>query len=72
MTLEHVYPKSFGGTLDWYNITLTCQPCNTKKGQDFPYYNYKGEELTGTTYDKHDKIRYRVLKREEWRNYIFR
>lgn len=72
MTLEHIYPKSFGGTLDWYNITLTCQPCNTKKGQIYPYFNFKGEELTGTAYDKHDRIRYRVLKREEWRDYIFR
>lgn len=72
MTLEHVYPKSFGGTLDWFNITLTCQPCNTRKGQIYPYPNYKGEELTGTTYDKYDKLQYRVLKREEWRPYIFR
>lgn len=72
MTLEHVYPKSFGGTLDWFNITLTCQPCNTRKGQIYPYQNYKGEELTGTAYDKFDKLQYKVLKREEWRPYIFR
>ena len=72
MTLEHIYPKSFGGPLDWYNITITCQPCNTRKGQIYPDLNYKGEELTGTVYDKHDKIRYRVLNREEWVDYIFK
>lgn len=72
MTLEHIYPKSFGGTLDWYNITLTCQPCNSKKGQIYPYSNYKGEELSGTSYHEIEKIYYKVLKREEWRSFIFK
>jgi 5-methylcytosine-specific restriction endonuclease McrA len=72
MSLEHIYPKSFGGTLDWYNITLTCQPCNSKKGQIYPYPNYKGEELTGTPYTEIERIQYKVLKREEWGNFIFK
>lgn len=72
MSLEHVYPKSFGGTLDWYNITLTCQPCNSKKGQMYPYANYKGEELSGTAYHQIERIHYKIVRREEWKDYIFK
>lgn len=45
MTIEHVYPKSKGGTKEEHNVTITCQPCNCKKGTIYPYKNYKGEEL---------------------------
>lgn len=45
MTIEHVYPKSKGGPKEDYNVTLTCQPCNCKKGAMYPYKNYLGEEL---------------------------
>ena len=72
MTIEHVFPRSFGGTLDWFNVTLTCKRCNTKKGQAYPYLNYKGEELSGTTYTKLDKLQFKFLHREEWGPYIFK
>ena len=45
MTIEHIYPKSKGGTKESHNVTLTCQPCNSKKSTIYPYKNYKGEEL---------------------------
>lgn len=47
MTIEHVYPKSKGGTKEDFNVTMTCQPCNCKKGTLYPYENYKGESLKG-------------------------
>lgn len=45
MTIEHIYPKSKGGTKESHNVTLTCQTCNCKKAAIYPYKNYKGEEL---------------------------
>lgn len=72
MTREHIYPKALGGTLDWYNTTMTCIECNCKKRDIFPYYNHKGEELKGVSYMKLDPIFIRVNKRPEWKDYIFR
>jgi 5-methylcytosine-specific restriction endonuclease McrA len=31
-TLDHVLPKSKGGTTDFHNIVLSCYNCNSKKG----------------------------------------
>jgi hypothetical protein len=45
MTIEHIYPKSKGGTKESHNVTLTCQTCNCKKAAIYPYKNYKGEDL---------------------------
>ncbi|MDP7322161.1 MAG: HNH endonuclease [Bacteriovoracaceae bacterium] len=32
LTLDHVIPKSKGGSTDWENIVTACGPCNNKKG----------------------------------------
>ena len=37
LTIEHIYPKSKGGTRGIENITLTCQKCNREKKDDYPY-----------------------------------
>ena len=31
LTLDHVYPKSLGGSSDWENIVAACAPCNGAK-----------------------------------------
>ena len=31
-TVDHVVPKSKGGTNNWENVTLSCSKCNQKKG----------------------------------------
>lgn len=72
MTREHVYPKALGGTLDWYNVTMSCQPCNSRKGMTYPYQNHRGETLEGTTYSEYERLLYKIVKREEWKNFIFR
>ena len=46
MSIEHIEPKSKGGIDDWFNITMTCKLCNSKKGSVFPYKDYKGEGLS--------------------------
>jgi 5-methylcytosine-specific restriction endonuclease McrA len=30
-TIDHIIPRSRGGTHDWINVTLSCRPCNSKK-----------------------------------------
>ena len=32
LTLDHVIPKSKGGTDTWDNLVVACSSCNTKKG----------------------------------------
>jgi len=45
MSIEHIEPRSQGGTNDWFNITMTCKPCNSKKGRIFPYKSHEGKDL---------------------------
>lgn len=35
LTVDHVHPKSKGGSNDWTNLVTCCQPCNTKKADRF-------------------------------------
>ena len=34
--MEHVVPKSRGGTSDWLNLVVSCSPCNQRKGSKTP------------------------------------
>ena len=36
LTLDHVIPKSRGGTKNWDNIVSCCERCNQKKGNRTP------------------------------------
>ena len=36
LTLDHVMPRSRGGTSNWKNLVTACKPCNAKKGDDTP------------------------------------
>ena len=35
-TLDHVLPRSQGGTTSWENVVTACHPCNRKKGGRTP------------------------------------
>ena len=70
MTVEHILPKSKGGDGDYYNLTLTCQPCNSKKGSVFPYYSHKGKPLKANPPKAYfDTF---PVAREEWKPFLFR
>ena len=70
MTLEHIVPKSKHGTDDWFNMTMTCLPCNTKKDNIYPYYNHAGDELTAPEQWSH--FHTFAKNRPEWADYIFK
>ena len=36
MTVDHIIPKSRGGTDSWYNLITACVDCNNKKGNKTP------------------------------------
>ena len=36
LTVDHVVPRSRGGTSHWDNIVAACAPCNRKKGNRLP------------------------------------
>lgn len=45
LTIEHIYPRSKGGTKSIDNITLTCHSCNQNKRDMYPFYNKKNMEI---------------------------
>lgn len=36
LTIDHVIPRSRGGTTNWDNIVTSCAPCNARKGDRLP------------------------------------
>jgi 5-methylcytosine-specific restriction endonuclease McrA len=36
LTVDHVIPKSKGGSSNWENIVASCAPCNRRKGDALP------------------------------------
>lgn len=36
LNLDHVVPRSLGGTDSWENLVVSCKPCNLKKGKKTP------------------------------------
>jgi 5-methylcytosine-specific restriction endonuclease McrA len=36
LTVDHVVPRSKGGTSTWENIVASCAPCNRRKGDSLP------------------------------------
>ena len=36
LTVDHVIPRSKGGTSNWENIVASCAPCNRRKGDMTP------------------------------------
>jgi 5-methylcytosine-specific restriction endonuclease McrA len=43
LTIDHIHPKSKGGTDEHENRTLACRPCNIKKSSHTPWYDTKGQ-----------------------------
>lgn len=44
VTYDHVIPKVKGGKHNWENVVLSCQPCNSQKGDSMPVGKWKPKQ----------------------------
>lgn len=71
-TVDHIYPRSRGGSNEKSNRTLACRRCNNKKDSQFPYFDKNGKVpkaprmLPSGMYLPPDE-----LIRPEWRKYLY-
>lgn len=69
LTIDHIIPKSKGGTDEHSNRTLCCRKCNQLKGSKMPYLNIKNQQVKAPEVPKfileHDE------KRSEWEPFIY-
>jgi len=62
LNLDHVVPKSRGGAMSWFNIVLSCIPCNDKKRDRTP--EEAGMKLIRKPYQPtQDEVRVHISKR---------
>ena len=71
LSLDHVLPRSRGGSSSWKNLVTACKPCNTRKGDETP------EEANMPLASKPFKPSYLMFLRdfsgfkyEEWKPYL--
>ncbi len=72
LTVDHVVPRSRGGTTTWDNVVVACGPCNRKKGNRTP------EEASMTLRSRPSRPRYVALilveesrANEVWQKYLY-
>lgn len=70
LTIEHIYPKSKGGTKNIENITLTCISCNQNKKDIYPFINKKGEKINSVPVPIPVLPKYSVKIRNEWEKFF--
>lgn len=68
LTIDHIHPKSKGGTDDHENRTLACVKCNSRKSNHFPWQNINGEEVTAPPIPA--LMLNAPVIREEWNHFI--
>ena len=71
LTIDHVIPKSMGGDDSWFNLTLACSQCNTKKGDKL--LEYSGMKLLRQPKAPISRIEFVLLENnvEEWNEYFY-
>lgn len=69
MTREHIVPKSKGGGNNLENISISCQPCNNKRGSITPLRDFKNEIISKETVSR-SKLILPEIVREEWKPYF--
>lgn len=69
LTIDHVVPRSKGGSDDWTNLVVACSSCNTKKGDTL--LEQTGMKLARKPKAPYNKMQF-VLNNctiEEWKEY---
>lgn len=71
LTVDHVIPRSRGGTDDWCNLVICCERCNTKKA-NLPL-EQTGMKLLKSPRAPHNPVFLYLKKHKnpEWSQYTF-
>jgi 5-methylcytosine-specific restriction endonuclease McrA len=74
LTLDHIVPRSRGGTETWENMVTACNRCNVSKGNRTP--REAGMPLRITPHRPHSSLYFEASRyinsgrHEEWRKYV--
>jgi 5-methylcytosine-specific restriction endonuclease McrA len=74
LTLDHVVPRSRGGSSGWENLVACCRPCNNRKGDRTPEEARMRLLKRPQSFSSHVNrqiIRYLGRSDEAWRKYLF-
>jgi 5-methylcytosine-specific restriction endonuclease McrA len=71
LTIDHVVPRSKGGSDDWDNLVVACSSCNTKKGDKL--LEQSGLKLAKKPMKPrtHLDLTLSQSKNEDWKEYCF-
>lgn len=70
MTIDHVYPKSLGGTNHDFNLVLAHRSCNHAKGAQTPFLNVDGKEVKARPMLRTGVMMPDIPMREEWKVFM--
>src|SRR5581483_1547087 len=74
LTLDHVVPRSRGGTSTWENLVACCHPCNRKKGNRLPIEARMKLQREPRSFNLHTSrhiMRLMGRSDDKWRKYLF-
>lgn len=72
LTIDHVIPRSRGGTNAWNNVVACCKPCNTKKGdKPLSQLGWKiDKKLTEPQWKSHINKKFNEVKQVYWETFL--
>ena len=74
LTLDHVVPRSRGGSSTWENLVACCHPCNRRKGNQFPGeagMKLMREPRAFNLHTSRHIMRLMGRSDDKWRKYLF-
>jgi 5-methylcytosine-specific restriction endonuclease McrA len=74
LTLDHVVPRSRGGTSTWENLVACCHSCNREKGNQFPGeadMKLMREPRAFNLHTSRHIMRLMGRSDDKWRKYLF-
>src|SRR5436305_6502179 len=74
LTLDHVIPRSRGGSSTWENLVACCHPCNRRKGNPMPLeagMELMREPRAFNLHTSRHIMRLMGRSDDKWRKYLF-